>query len=93
MVSSNWMRNLFGQGRKQIEAQVTSAIAAGVWGISGQIKLEVWNADSYRWFTERDEKVCELCKPMEGMLIQRSELYVYPRHWACRCALLPDNTG
>ena len=90
---SNWMKNLFGQGRKQIEAQVNAAIAAGVWGISTQIELDTWNASTYRWFTKEDEKVCEVCRPMDGMLLLKSELVAHPAHWGCRCSLLPEESG
>ncbi len=90
---SKWMKNLFGQGRKQVEAQVNAAIAAGVWGISTQIELDTWNASTYRWFTKEDEKVCEVCRPMDGMLLQKSELVAHPAHWGCRCSLLPDSSG
>ncbi len=31
---SNWMNKLFGQSRKQVEAEVNAAIPAGAWGIS-----------------------------------------------------------
>ena len=90
---SNWMRNLFGQGRKQIEAQVNAAIASGVWGISSQIELDTWKASTYRWVTKEDEKVCDVCRPMDGMLLTESELVVHPAHWGCRCSLLPDSSG
>ena len=49
MLSSKWMRNLFGQGRRQIEAQVSAAIAAGVWAISGQVELDTWQAEFFKW--------------------------------------------
>ena len=90
---SNWMKNLFGQGRKQIEAQVNAAIAAGVWGISTQIELDTWNASTYRWVTKEDEKVCPTCRPMDGMLLLKSELVAHPAHWGCRCSLLPEESG
>ena len=90
---SNWMQNLFGQGRKQIEAQVTAAIAAGVWGISTQIELDTWNASTYRWVTKSDELVCPTCRPMDGMLLLKSELVAHPAHWGCRCSLLPEESG
>ena len=90
---SNWMRNLFGQGRKQIEAQVNAAIAAGVWGISTQIELDTWTAETFRWITKEDEKVCPVCRPRDGMLLLKSELAAHPAHWGCRCSLLPDESG
>lgn len=31
------MRNLFGQARQQVEAQVRAVIASGVWAIAGDI--------------------------------------------------------
>ena len=90
---SNWMKNLFGQGRKQVEAQVTAAIAAGVWGISTQIELDTWNASTYRWVTKDDERTCSICRPRDGMLLLESELIAHPAHWGCRCSLLPDESG
>ena len=93
MFSSKWMRNLFGQGRKQIEAQVEAAIASGVWALSGQIELDTWQAEFFKWRTERDMKVCELCIPLEGMILTKSELTLHPRHWGCRCQILPDESG
>ena len=93
MVSSKWMRNLFGQGRKQIEAQVTSAIAAGVWAVSGQIELDTWQAEFFKWRSENDSRVCSLCVPLEGMILTKSELTLHPRHWSCRCQILPEESG
>ena len=78
---SNWMKNLFGQKRKQVEAQVNAAIAAGVWGISTQIELDTWNASTYRWVTKEDEKVCPICRKRDSILLLESELGAHPAHW------------
>ena len=92
---SRWMRNLFGQGRKAIEAQVESIIAGAVWGITADLTMRVLpTVEAWRWITERDEKVCELCTPLDGMVMTRTELQLlWPRHIGCRCQSYPEQTG
>ncbi len=85
---SRFMANLFGQGRKQIEAQVRAAIASGVWAIAGDIQQFTWDAPpKWKWITKQDEMVCGICRPLNGVIFNE------PRdkaHWACRCELLPS---
>ena len=93
MLSSKWMRNLFRQSSEQISAQTVALIGSGVWAIAGQIKLDTWNADSYRWIAEADPKTCSICKGLDNVLLTKNELTLYPAHIACRCQIVPDNTG
>lgn len=89
---SRWMKNLFGQGRAAIEHQVRSIIAGAVWAIAANLTLP--NASEWKWFTERDALVCELCRPLHGMTMSREELEaLYPRHPGCRCSVLPISGG
>ena len=92
---SRWMRNLFGQGRKAIEAQVESIIAGAVWGITADLTMQTLpTVESWRWITERDERVCELCTPLDGLVMTRTELeLLWPRHIGCRCQNYPADAG
>ena len=42
-----------------------------------------------RWVTEDDEKVCEICKPRDGVIYQIEDFPILPAHWHCRCAIYP----
>lgn len=92
---SKWMRNLFGQTRKAVEAQVESIIAGAAWAIAADLTLRTLpQVEEWEWFTERDERVCELCKPLHGMKMSRAELRaLWPRHPGCRCSNLPAPAG
>lgn len=41
------------------------------------------------WITERDERVCGVCEPMDGKIFRIDELPGLPAHWRCRCTVLP----
>jgi len=46
------------------------------------------------WSTAEDERVCELCQPLDGIVIKVSEAHgLLPRHPNCRCAFIPANVG
>ena len=46
------------------------------------------------WRTAEDEGVCELCAPLEGVVLKIEEAHgMIPRHPNCRCALIPANVG
>lgn len=46
------------------------------------------------WSTAGDDKVCELCAPLEGAVMTIAEARgLLPRHPNCRCAWLPANKG
>lgn len=88
---SRFMSNLFGQGRKQIEAQVRAAIASGVWAIAGDIQRFTWDKPSaWRWYTKEDELVCDVCRPLDGVTFAE---FKEKAHWACRCECLPAPSG
>ncbi len=40
------------------------------------------------WVTQEDEKVCEICKPLDGEIFPINEA-PDKRHWHCRCYLVP----
>ena len=92
---SKWMENLFGQGRKAIEHQVESIIAGAVWAVTANLTLQTLPlASEWKWFTERDALVCELCRPLHGMTMSREEMeMLWPRHPGCRCSTLPVDGG
>ena len=85
---SRFMANLFGQGRKQIEAQVRAAIASGVWAIAGNTQQITWDEPAkWKWLTKEDEMVCGICRPLNGVIFTEPK---EKAHWACRCELLPS---
>jgi SPP1 gp7 family putative phage head morphogenesis protein len=46
------------------------------------------------WSTAGDERVCHLCKPLEGVVLKTSEAAgMIPRHPNCRCAWIPAGVG
>jgi len=46
------------------------------------------------WSTTGDDKVCELCEPLEGVVLKLEEARgLLPRHPNCRCAWIPANVG
>lgn len=46
------------------------------------------------WSTAEDEKVCEECAPLEGVVMAIEEARgLLPRHPNCRCAWVPANVG
>ena len=84
---SRFIRNLFGQARKQIEAQVDAAIASGVWAIAGNIQQFTWDKPAtWRWITKEDEMVCDVCRPLNDVIFDEPK---EKAHWACRCECLP----
>lgn len=40
------------------------------------------------WVTQEDEKVCEICKPLDGEIFPINEA-PDKQHWHCRCYLVP----
>lgn len=40
------------------------------------------------WVTERDERVCEECGPLDGRIFDIGSVPPKP-HWGCRCRLVP----
>ena len=44
-------------------------------------------ADVLVWITEKDEKVCSVCKPRDEQFYPIELLPDYPAHWRCRCVL------
>ena len=84
---NRFIRNFFGQGRKQIEAQVAAAIASGVWAIAGNIQQFTWDKPAkWRWITKEDEMVCAVCRPLNDVVFDE---FKEKAHWACRCECLP----
>lgn len=46
------------------------------------------------WATARDERVCPLCIPLQGVVLKLSEARgMIPRHPNCRCTWIPANVG
>jgi SPP1 gp7 family putative phage head morphogenesis protein len=46
------------------------------------------------WSTAGDDRVCELCEPMEGVVLKIEEARgMIPRHCNCRCAFIPANVA
>lgn len=40
------------------------------------------------WMTERDERVCDECGPLDGEIFDIDKIPPKP-HWGCRCVLIP----
>jgi len=46
------------------------------------------------WSTAEDARVCELCRPLDGVVMKTTEARgLLPRHPNCRCAWVPANVG
>ena len=61
-------------------ATIKTYMAAGVEGVTVQAE----------WHTAEDGRVCELCKPLEGIIFTLEEILpMIPRHPQCRCVALP----
>ena len=92
---SRLMKNVFDQGRAAIEHQVQIIIAGAVWAVAANLTLQTLpNETEWRWFTEHDTLVCELCRLLHGMTMSREELVtIYPRHSGCRRSVLSISGG
>lgn len=78
---------LFSDARAESIAitETTRAFSAGnalLWSIVGVIS-------SYRWNTQRDERVCPYCAPLDGRIFPMSSSVRPPRHPNCRCWIAP----
>lgn len=40
-----------------------------------------------KWITERDDRVCEKCEPLDGKVFDIDAVPQLPQHWRCRCRL------
>ena len=46
------------------------------------------------WSTAMDERVCPLCRALEGVVLKIKEAHgMFPRHANCRCVPIPANVG
>lgn len=46
------------------------------------------------WSTAGDDRVCELCEELEGVVLEIAEAHnLIPRHPNCRCSFIPANVG
>ena len=39
------------------------------------------------WLTERDDRVCDICYPLDGKVFNIDSVPDIPQHWNCRCRL------
>jgi len=70
--------------RAYVEGQLDSLEMSGVTELGVMVE----------WSTIGDSHVCELCQPLEGIVLQVDEARgMFPRHPNCRCALIPANVG
>ena len=42
-----------------------------------------------KWITERDNRVCEKCEPLDGKVFDIDKVPQIPQHYRCRCVLIP----
>ena len=40
-----------------------------------------------KWITERDDRVCSKCEPLDGKIFDIDKTPQIPLHWRCRCRL------
>ena len=98
---TNWMRSgsplevlvealtpLFGESRAERIAitEVTRLFAKGnqmAWEATGIV-------NSVKWMTVRDDRVCEICEPLDGTIIGIGDIDAMPpAHVRCRCYTQP----
>ena len=41
------------------------------------------------WLTERDNRVCDICYPLDGKVFDINKTPPIPQHYNCRCVLIP----
>lgn len=41
------------------------------------------------WLTERDDRVCDICYPLDGKVFDIDKTPPIPQHYNCRCILIP----
>ena len=39
------------------------------------------------WLTERDDRVCDICYPLDGKVFNIDSVPDIPQHWNCRCRI------
>lgn len=70
--------------RAHAEGQLTALETLGVEEVGVAVE----------WSTTGDDRVCELCAPLEGVVLKLEEARgMLPRHPSCRCAWLPAGVG
>lgn len=42
-----------------------------------------------KWITERDDRVCAKCEPLDGKVFDIDKIPPIPQHWRCRCRVIP----
>ena len=84
-----------GQSRAQTIArtEIIRAHAEGQLDAMENLGVELVGV-AVEWVTAQDDGVCELCEPLEGMVLKLDEARgMLPRHPNCRCAWIPANVG
>lgn len=70
--------------RAHAEGQLTAFELLGVEEVGAAVE----------WLVTDDERLCELCAPLEGVVLKVDEARgMLPRHPNCRCAWIPANVG
>ncbi len=70
--------------RAHAEGQLDAMERLGVEEVGAQVE----------WSTAGDQRVCPLCKPLDGVVMKLKEARgIIPRHPQCRCAWVPANVG
>lgn len=41
------------------------------------------------WLTERDDRVCDICYPLDGKVFDIDKTPPIPQHYNCRCIIIP----
>lgn len=84
-----------GRGRAEVIArtELIRAHAEGQLEALDQLGVEEVGV-AVEWVTAGDDRVCELCEPLEGVVMKLDEARgMLPRHPNCRCAWVPANVG
>ena len=104
---SRWMRGVIDELRKGIQAGweatrlvamdavsrlVTTAVESGLWSSGNGTLQRNWRNGDLTWYTRQDERVCPICRPLNGesvTVIGRRP----PAHPRCRCVALPPRSA
>lgn len=88
---SRWMAGLIGATAARIRNQAATLIASAIWSVADQTETQIFRGTgSWTWLTREDEKVCEICGPLNRQRFAR-RADVPSRHPQCRCSVLPTS--
>jgi SPP1 gp7 family putative phage head morphogenesis protein len=82
--------------RKAVDISRSSAEAwtrTAIMTVENRVSLETYQASGVvrdvRWVTTKDERLCPICRPLNGKSLRDIGGQPPPRHFRCRCAIVP----